>query len=298
MSHMKNRLQAQLIGSIFLFIITISSYLVIAHINDKWQQERQLDLKQIIQTQVFALEKSVKRRISSAKILAAWVRSNDGKVDNFARFSEEIIEAVGGITNLQLAPDGIVQYIFPLTGHEQALGHNILEDDTRLTEARLALLSNQLTLAGPFKLKQGGAAIVGRQPIFLTNSDNSTHDSKPLITSFWGFASTLIYIEELIANTSLDQLYQQGFYFKLWRNHPDSGVKEVIYQNTSKDILPQLDATVALPNAIWHLSIEEVQAQHQKFDITPIIIIVVLFDLLLSFFMYRYLLKKYRIQAV
>jgi len=79
----------------------------------------------------------------------------------------EMLAMYGGVSALQLAPSGVIRHIVPLVGHELALGHNLLDDPERNKEAFLALKSRTLTLAGPFELRQGGAAVVGRLQVFL-----------------------------------------------------------------------------------------------------------------------------------
>ena len=80
------------------------------------------------------------------------------------------------IRSIQLAPQGDVQYVYPLEGNEGAFG-NIFEDPERATEAKKARDTGETTLAGPFELYQSGKGIVVRQPIYLEeNGENN----------FWG----------------------------------------------------------------------------------------------------------------
>lgn len=82
-----------------------------------------------------------------------------------------MLESIGGISNLQLAPGGIISKIFPLAGNEKAIGQNILRDDKRRHEARLAVQEKRLTLTRSFTLVQGGVAVIGRNPVFLLKVD-------------------------------------------------------------------------------------------------------------------------------
>ena len=56
---------------------------------------------------------------------------------------------------MQLAPDGIVTYVYPLEGNEKAFG-NIFESPERRAEAEYARDTGKMTLAGPYELSQGG----------------------------------------------------------------------------------------------------------------------------------------------
>ena len=54
------------------------------------------------------------------------VRLDPEKVtDNFNTYGELILERNQIISNVQLAPGAIVQYIYPLAGNESAIGHNL-----------------------------------------------------------------------------------------------------------------------------------------------------------------------------
>ncbi len=277
--------------ALLLFIIAlVVSVFILNGINKKWQQLRQHDIENLIHTHALSMEESVNRALATARVLAAWLKSNGGNTEHFDLFAQELIEATGGITNLQLAPKGIVQYIYPLAGHEKAMGHNILQDDNRRNEAKLAILSNKLTLAGPFELKQGGVAIIGRQPIFVDKIAGK--DSKQNKHYFWGFASTLISLETLIMTSSLNELDNRGDFFQLWRNHPDTGEKDIFYSNVDGEVSEQFHETIELPNAIWHLNIEE---NHQFFhnpELWSLSIILFLLDVFLSYSFYHYLKER------
>lgn len=124
------------------------------------------------------LEQQFTRSLSSTLALAAILREY-GEIKNFDALAAEIIKSYGGINNLQLAPNGVVTQIYPLAGNESAIGHNLLNDPRRRTEALKAIESRTLTLAGPFNLVQGGMGVVGRLPVFFPDEVGGE--------KFWGF---------------------------------------------------------------------------------------------------------------
>ncbi len=71
-----------------------------------------------------------------------------------------------------LAPNGVVTQIYPLAGNEAAIGHDLLNDPRRRTEARAAIESRKLTLAGPFRLIQGGIAEGRMDTLVLARLEN------------------------------------------------------------------------------------------------------------------------------
>ncbi|MCC5467138.1 CHASE domain-containing protein [Pelosinus baikalensis] len=97
--------------------------------------------------------------------LAALVRQGKGTIPHFHDVASQMLLLYPGVDSLQLAPGGVVQQIEPLSGNEKAIGHDLINDETRSVEAILARDSGQLTFAGPFKMLQGPFGGVGRLPV-------------------------------------------------------------------------------------------------------------------------------------
>lgn len=206
--------------------------------------EQQLLISEVVNAEASAIERRLAHSLSATQTLALEIQQNGGLFEDFEGYAQAVLDSVGGISNLQLAPAGIIQKIHPLSGNEKALGHNILRDDRRRKEAQLALQNRQLTLAGPFELVQGGIAVIGRYPVFLAHAGRQ---------QFWGFASALIYLEELLRVTDLAQFDNKGYSYQLQRIHPDSGQIEVFARSKAELSPLQHRQEVKVPNAVWTL---------------------------------------------
>lgn len=151
----------------------------------------------------------------------------------FARIAGTMIAASSvGIRSLQLAPNGTVSLIAPLTEDRGALGHALLVDPMRrqgVLDTIAAFPGRLVTTAGPLQLVQGGVGLLGRSPIFSvrapeyldlppwTDKAGITHEvdcstaemrkrncriqgpdelGKP--TFFWGLATMLMDIDRLV----------------------------------------------------------------------------------------------------
>ncbi|MEH6628000.1 MAG: EAL domain-containing protein [Motiliproteus sp.] len=201
-------------------------------------------MRDLVNSQASAVERRLSRSLASTYILAQEVRQNLGMFDGFELYADEILQSIGGVSNLQLAPDGIIRYIHPLAGNEKAIGHDILKDDRRRKEALLAVEEHHLTLAGPFELVQGGVAVIGRNPVYLPSENGE---------KFWGFASALIFLEDLLKVTELDQLENKGYRYELLRQHPDTGVEEVFAQSVEPLNQHTQSVSINVPNSTWRL---------------------------------------------
>lgn len=279
--------------ALLTFIMALmASLFILDNINENGQHLREHDLKNLVQAHAKSVELSVNRSVSSAKIVAAWLKTRNGETSRFDEFAKEVILSMDGVTNLQLAPNGIVKHIYPVAGHEKAIGHNLLKDDKRISEAKLAILSNKLTLSGPYELKQGGIALIARQPIFFDKPPVNNDKNSPKKHYFWGFSSTLISLETLVLETSLSELEKQGDIFQLWKYNPDTGEKEIFYKNTKGKVSERIQATMEMPNAVWHLNIEEgLKLEHDP-ELFVSAIILLLFDILLVCSLYQYLSNR------
>jgi len=213
-----------------------------------WQDEHIRNLNNIALTKSVYITRHLDKTISSAYILGSIIKQNHGEIHDFESYAHDIYDSIGNITNLQLAPNGIIEKIYPLLGHEKALGHDLINDDRRKKEALLAIESRQLTLAGPFQLVQGGTAIIGRYPVFLKTEKNAD--------SFWGFASVLIYLDELLKTVGFDDI-ASTYNYQLSRIHPDNKKLEVFSGKNNLTNLISSSYEITVPNGKWFLSISK-----------------------------------------
>lgn len=243
-----------LIATLLLFASILSITLWIIHlVTDANLREKELLVSQVAMTQGKNLEKELHTAlIASTQILAVEVIQNNGNMENFEEYAQEVLSLSKVITNVQLAPNGIIQSIYPLAGNEKAIGHNLLKDDARKKEALSAVESGKLTLAGPFTLKQGGVGMVARRPVYLKLQDKS---------EFWGFVSALILLENLIASSDLQELQKDNLRFQLSRIHPDTNQVDVFYgESISQDWISS-QVTIDVPNNQWTLIVGLPQSQ-------------------------------------
>ena len=163
------------------------------------------------------------------------------------QFAVPLLKQQPTVSSLQYAPEGIVSFIFPLEGNEAAIGHNLLADQKRNKEAFDAVEKHLLTVAGPFELIQGGVALVARLPIFRTTKEHEI---------FWGFSTVLIKVQDLMDDSAITKLSDQGYDWNIFRIHPDTNVPYVFYGTTTKIIEDAIQLEIRTPNSIWYLNIK------------------------------------------
>ncbi len=231
------------------------------------QQKHSEYLRDVARSQTTAIEQRLTQSLSSTYMLAREIQRSDGEVTGFEEYAHEIIQALGGISNLQLAPNGIIQHIYPLKGNEKAIGHNLLVDDRRRKEARMAIKTKALTLAGPFQLVQGGIAVIGRKPVYLTDSQGQER--------FWGFASALIFLDDLLAVTKLNALESKGYAYEIRRIHPDTFKIQTFAQSKLVVGHSPILENIKVANGYWQIAIERPYEGQGFYVIASVISVII-----------------------
>lgn len=240
------------LNSIFIFFVVflVGIYWIYSSELQR-ENEQYLLLGQVVNSQASTIERRLSHSLSTTYILAQELRRANGEFVDFDKYAREVIRTISGVSNLQLAPKGIIAQIYPLKGNEKAIGHNLLVDDSRKKEAHMAIAKRKLTLAGPFDLIQGGVAVIGRNPVFIEGQDGEY---------FWGFTSALIFLNDLISITDLRQLESAGYSFEISRLHPDSGKEEVFARSISGLSFATYSTGVSVPNGTWKLTMSRVSS--------------------------------------
>ncbi|MFQ5796419.1 MAG: PAS domain S-box protein [Candidatus Bipolaricaulia bacterium] len=236
-------------------------------------EEHRRMVGEIAVSQARLLERQLDRSLSSTFALAS-ILHQSGKIKNFDALAAEIIKSYGGIDSLQLAPNGVVTQIYPLAGNEAAIGHDLLNDPRRRTEALKAIASRQLTVAGPFPLIQGGQGVIGRLPVFVPDEDRGER--------FWGFTIGVVRLPTLFEVSAMNRLGEQGYDYELSRIHPESGARVVFARSAEVDLSNAISFEIQVPNGRWALAIAPRTGWPTSSSLPAEIVLVVLVSSLLA----------------
>jgi len=184
------------------------------------------------------LQKALANSLSATQTLSFIVKTYGIKED-FDVVGKQILESNHCVDAIELLKGGTITYVYPLKGNESVIGYNILTDSSRNIEAEKAIKKRDLFFAGPFKLKQGGVAIVGRLPIFI--------DEK-----FWGFAVTLVKLSTLIDALGIDTSGNSDYLYQLSKVNPQTN-KEEFYLPDASTFDKKFAVFVDVPTGEWRI---------------------------------------------
>lgn len=219
-----------IIAALLIFGISYQNYLII-------QSEKQNEVEKEINSVNFRLKTIISNGQAATKTLA-FVVNEYGSQKDFDSIAKTILESNKYIDALQLTNKGVITHVYPLEGNKAALGLDVLGDSLLSREAHLAIKKKELYFAGPFKLKQGGTAVVGRLPFFKDNK-------------FEGFAVVIIKLTTLIEAGGLN-LQSKQFIYQLSKVNPIT-LKEVFFLPTTTSFVPEQSVSTIVPEGEWKL---------------------------------------------
>jgi sensor domain CHASE-containing protein len=233
---------------IFLVVFGMAAWDILqSHV----EQRRALALQEATE-RADAIERRLEETMGAAYLMAGAIIQDQGRNPGVLvnAIAPQLLMQFPLAAAIQAAPKGVVRYSYPLKGHEQAIGHDLLVDPTRNREAHLAVSSGKLTLAGPFQLVQGGNAVVVRFPVYLANTDGWP--------KFWGFTTVLVRVPALLDAAGLIDLQRGGYHYSVCRVLDQGGCEVFDTQGSALPVAP-VRATMNVPNGKWILAVSPVK---------------------------------------
>ena len=208
----------------------------------------------------------------------------EGQIDDFNELGRQLLALYPNIRNVSLAPGGTVRQIYPFEGNEAAIGHNVFEDEARVTESTLTKESGVLTVSGPYELIQGGYSILARFPVMMKDESGNKE--------FWGFTGVAMDVDDIIEVAQISELVDRGYDYELWRINPTTDEKHIISASDFPVVDPEVQEII-LPNNKWNLAVSPSEGWVKKSSVY----IKLLISFIISIFvgMFLWMLAKLKI---
>ncbi|ASA24619.1 putative bifunctional diguanylate cyclase/phosphodiesterase [Paenibacillus donghaensis] len=177
-----------ILGFLAALQITLFSYYSLAE-----KRETRAELADL-SSQAVMLSASIEERASIVKGISSFVQTVGFNAAP-ELYNNYLVTAYGNashVLNLMIAPDGLIRYLYPLTGNSAILGKSIFLDPALSSPGLIqeTIRSRQITIDGPRLLAQGSYGIVIRQAIYDGDS-------------FSGMVSATLLIDDIVSQFQL-----------------------------------------------------------------------------------------------
>lgn len=162
------------------------------------EQQRDADMQRFLALQELStyrarVEGQLAANLGSARTLRAEIAVDpDIEPRRFQRLVSELLTSDLHVWHIAAAPDLVVRYIHPREGNEAALGFDYRTNPAQWASIQAAIEVGDIVLDGPVDLVQGGRALIGRLPVYKSDSGG-----------LWGVISVVIDHEQLFRDAGL-----------------------------------------------------------------------------------------------
>ena len=232
---------------VFIFIF-LAVWCVIWIINQSQERREKLKATYTAESTVSRVESQLSKYLAESDLMKQIVEK-EYDIDNeqFDKLAELMQEHEDVIEARELAEDGVVSRIYPMEGNEAAMGLDTLQNPARKKEARLARLSGEYTIAGPYELVQGGTGALLFDPAYITDQNGEE--------KFWGFSILVMNWDNFIQEVELEKLEEAGYDYQIWKKDLYTGEKIVIDESENSNLNNSLEVACSVPNDTWYFEI-------------------------------------------
>jgi PAS domain S-box-containing protein len=247
------------------------------------RESREKDISTMLESVELRLEQLLKNSQNIALTLALTL-DQDGNPRNFEQVAAEVIKANNYLQAVQLVPNGVIKYIYPIAGNEKALGLNLFRiNGQNLIEAKKAISLRKMYFQGPINLVQGGKGVVGRLPLYVDNK-------------FWGFSAMVIKLDQLLKIAGIENESSSFYRFQFSKINPVTGKEEFflsgkyIYSNNTYQ-------TKTFEEGDWKIYLTDTRSIYADYQLGSLAVFGVLLSILSSYLLLRLLNKQAQLYA-
>nr|NQU92835.1 CHASE domain-containing protein [Bacteroidota bacterium] len=233
--------------AVLLFAILI--FATIRYTNYKkglWEKDIRARMLEILVAKKSKLEKALYSRIYYTRSIAAYVSLHpDITREEFDNLANELIKNDSVICTIAISKNCIIGSVFPVKGHEAAIGLNLLAHPERREIVEKTIETHQTFIAGPVELIEGGQAFISYTPIF-----DKTQNKED---AFWGVTDIVIYQYPLLEDAGLKE-NEYGFHFSLKGYNGQGEDGAAFWGDESIFNLSPVKVNIELPYGNWILA--------------------------------------------
>lgn len=241
----------------FLFLFFIA-YRYTSFLRGQWEKDVRTAALDVLIGKKSKLEKALYSRIYYTKGLASFVSLNPNiTTEEFNILAKDFVKDDTIIGSLALAKGCIIGAIYPLEGHEAAIGLDLLKHPERAEIVAKTIETRKTFVAGPVELVEGGVAFISYTPVF----DKTKIESGV----FWGVADIVIKMNALFNESELETV-ENDFEFAL-RGYNGTGSKGKVFYGKEEVFNSDPETVIInLPYGTWVLASKPVDGWEAYYD--------------------------------
>lgn len=263
----KNLIYQVLISFVLVSVLTNMACLFIR--NSVIQQEK-LKAEYTVNSTINRVEIKLESYIEKVGFLKKTIEAG---IDVDDAYFESVASRLYGddpaVKTIELAPNGIIQNVYPFKENQKAIGMNMLAEHERKEAATLAKDTRKYTLEGPYDLKQGGKGALLYDPIYVNEK-------------FWGFSILVIDWDAFLDEIHLSDLKKASYDFVIWKTDRVTKKKIIISQSSKNIDSNTLLIKCKLPNNKWNFEIVPKQGWINTYVMISLAVASILIDFLVT----------------
>ena len=266
---MKNKNLVYRILILFVLISVVTNTACLFIRNSVITQEKlkaEYTVKSTIDRVEIKLESYIEKVDFLKKTIESGIELNDAY---FQSIASRLYGDDPAIKSIELAPNGVIQNVYPFKENEKVIGMNMLRERDRKQAATSAKDTKKYTLEGPYDLKQGGKGALLYDPIYVNDE-------------FWGFSILVIDWAEFLTEIHLSDLEKASYDFVIWKKDRNTSEKIIISKSSKNLDSDTLLVKCALPNNNWNFEIIPKNGWINKYEMMSLVVASIMIDFLVT----------------
>ncbi len=260
----------------FVITLAVTTVIAIFYLNSAASSRRER-AKFMAGTSGQSIEAEIAAREYITRLLEIKIQESQGNItgEQFRIIAEELFDDFIDITDISLAPEGIVSFKYPLTGG-LADRENLFSDNVQGVYADYSKMSGTSILIAPAIMDDGSYGIIIRRPVYT--SEKASEES------FWGFVSVTLDLSRFLKAVSMEKLVEAGYEYKLLGHNPITGEERLIMEHADKELASPVESMIStVGGGYWLLRISPTAGWMNPAEIVGALAIAILFSALAAF---------------
>ena len=155
---------------------------------DAYLEKSRAELRNKAVQVALSMQGAIIANIETGRGLANVIRTEpDMDTERFNQLAKQIFHSYSSMKVIAIAPNLVVSNIYPLAGNESVIGLDYRKVENQKDLVFDARDKNELTMAGPMDLVQGGTGLIVRYPVYIDSPDKGRY--------FWGIVSAVLDVD-------------------------------------------------------------------------------------------------------